>query len=426
MLDIRLIRSEPERVEQLLRRKEPELRLGPVLELDEKLRHGKTEMERLQAQQNAASRDIGAKKRAGEDVAPLMEQMGAVAEKVKRLELEVRELEVRFEEAVGMLPNLPLDEVPVSQDPKDNVVLAQWGEKRDFGFEPKNHVELNERLRLFDFERGAKVAGSGWVCYRDLGARLEWALIQFMVDRQRKRGFMQWIPPLCVQPQMVYGVGQLPKFEGQQFRISDEDYDLYLIPTAEVVLNGLHYDEIVPEEQLPLRYMAYTPCFRREAGGAGANERGLIRVHQFNKVELFGFATPEQSQGLFEEIVRSAQLILEELEMHHRTMLLVTGDTSWASQRTLDIEVYLPGQRRYYEVSSVSHCGDFQARRSQTRYRPKEGGKPALVHTLNGSGLATSRLMVALLENNQREDGSVVIPKALRPYLDGLEMLKPV
>jgi seryl-tRNA synthetase len=424
MLDIRLIRSSPEKVEELLRRKEPDLKLAPVLELDEKLRHAKTEMERLQARQNAASKEIGAKKRAGEDVAGVMAEMGSLAEQVHKLEHQVRELEQQFNEAISVLPNLPREDVPISQEPKENVQLSAWGEQRDFGFAPKNHVELNEKLNLFDFARAAKVSGQRWVAYRGLGAQLEWALLQMMMDRQRKRGFMQWIPPICVQRQVVYASGQLPKFEKQQFRITDEDYDLFLIPTAEVVLNGLHMDEIVPEEQLPLRYMAYTPCFRREAGAAGSHERGLIRVHQFNKLELFGFATPDQSDALFDHFVRSAQLILEELEMHHRTMLLVTGDTSWASQRTFDIEVYLPGQNRYYEVSSVSHCSDFQARRSSTRYRP-HGGKPEFLHTINGSGLATSRLMVALLENNQQPDGSVTIPRALRPYMDGLEVLTP-
>jgi len=423
MLDIKLIRSEPKRVEELLRRKEPELSLAPVLELDERLRAAKTELEALQAKRNAASKEIGLKKRAGEDVAGVMAEMAQLADRVHGLEHEARELEVRWDDALAHLPNLPLEEVPVSQDPKDNVVLATWGERRRFDFAPKNHVELNERLGLFDFVRGAKIAGSNWPCYRGVGAMLEWALIQFMMDRQRRRGFMQWIPPLVVQPKISRGSGQLPKFAGQQFHISDPDYDLYLIPTAEVALLGLHYDEILPEESLPLRYVAYTPCFRREAGAAGAHERGLIRLHQFNKVELFAFTTPEQSQGLFDEIVRSAQLILEELEMHHRTMLLVTGDTSWASQRTLDIEVWLPGQNRYYEVSSVSHCGDFQARRSHIRYRSKESGRPELVHTINGSGLATSRLMVALLENNQQPDGSVIVPNALRPYLDGMDRI---
>jgi seryl-tRNA synthetase len=425
MLDIRLIRSDAKRVEELLRRKDPEVRLAPVLEWDEKLRAGKSELEGLQAKRNAASKLIGEKKRKGEDVSGVMAEMEAMAGRVHALEHEVRELEAKFDEAVALLPNVPLESVPVSQDPKDNVVVGSWGEQRKFGFEPKNHVELNERLGLFDFVRGAKLAGRGWPCYRDVGARLEWALINFMVERQRKRGFMQWIPPLLVQQHIVKGSGQLPKFEHQQFKINDPDYHLYLIPTAEVALNGLHYDEILEEEQLPLKYTAYTPCWRREAGAAGAQERGLIRLHQFNKVELFGFALPSQSDALFEEIVEAGRAILEALELHHRKVLLVTGDTSWAAAKTIDLEVYLPGQKRYYEVSSISHCGDFQARRSQIRYRPKGGGKPELVHTLNGSGLATSRLMVALLENNQQEDGSVIIPKALRPYLDGLERLEP-
>ena len=232
------------------------------------------------------------------------------------------------------------------------------------------------------------------------------------------------MPPLVVKKEILFGSGQLPKFENQQYKLKDEEHDLYLIPTAEVALNGMHYDEILDEECLPLRYAAYTQCFRKEAGAAGSQERGLIRMHQFNKVEMFAFTTPEQSEAQFDEMVRNAEKILEGLEIHYRSMLLVTGDMSFASAKTIDVEVWLPGQNRYYEVSSISNCTDYQARRSQIRYRPK-GGKTALVHTLNGSGLATSRLMVALLENNQQADGSILIPKALQPYLGGVTRLTP-
>jgi seryl-tRNA synthetase len=285
-------------------------------------------------------------------------------------------------------------------------------------------MELNEKLDLFDFKRGAKITGTGWPVYTGLGARLEWALINYLVSCNLKNGFKQWMPPLLVRPDILFGSGQLPKFEHQQFKLHDDEFHLYLIPTAEVSLNGLHADEIISEEDLPLKYMAYTPCFRREAGAAGANERGLIRTHQFNKVEMFAFCNPIESNKIFDEMVANAEGILQGLGLHYRLSLLVTGDMSFAAAKTVDVEVWLPGQDRYYEVSSISNCTDYQARRSNIRYREK-GGKPEFVHTLNGSGLATSRLMVSILENNQNEDGSINIPAALQPYLDGLKTITP-
>ena len=284
-------------------------------------------------------------------------------------------------------------------------------------------MELNEQLGLFDFKRGAKISGSGWPVYRDMGARLEWALLNYMIDIHLENGFQMCMPPHLVRPEIMFGSGQLPKFEKQLFKISDEDYQLYLIPTSEVALNGLYYDEIFKEEELPKKLIAYTPCFRREAGAAGSQERGLIRMHQFNKVEMFAFTKPEQSDRMFDEMMASAEMILQGLNLHYRNMLLVTGDMSFAAAKTIDIEVHLPGQNRYYEVSSVSHCTDYQARRSHIRFRQKEE-KPEFVHTLNGSGLATSRLMVALLENNQNEDGSVTLPVVLHKYLNGIKELR--
>jgi seryl-tRNA synthetase len=246
-----------------------------------------------------------------------------------------------------------------------------------------------------------------------------------MIDFHVKNGYEQWIPPITVKEEIMFGSGQLPKFKGQQYQVLDDEHTLFLIPTAEVALNGLYFDEIIPEELLPLKYIAYTPCFRREAGGAGTQERGLIRMHQFNKVEMFAFCKPEDSPKVFDEFVERAEAILEGLELHYRSMLLVTGDMSYAAAKTIDVEVYLPGQNRYYEVSSISNCTDYQARRSQIRFRSKQE-KPQLVHTLNGSGLATSRLMVAILENNQEADGSVRIPKVLKPYLGGIDKLTPI
>src|SRR5581483_6743909 len=274
------------------------------------------------------------------------------------------------------------------------------------------------------FKRGAKISGSGWPVYRDLGARLEWVLLNYMIDIHLENGFQMCMPPHLVRPEIMFGSGQLPKFEKQLFKISDDDYHLYLIPTSEVALNGLFYNEIFKEEELPKKLVSYTPCFRREAGAAGSSERGLIRMHQFNKVEMFCFTKPEESDAVFDQMMASAETILQGLNLHYRNMLLVTGDMSFAAAKTVDIEVHLPGQNRYYEVSSVSNCTDYQARRSQIRYRHKEE-KPELVHTLNGSGLATSRLMVALLENNQNEDGSVTLPVVLHKYLNGIKELIP-
>ncbi len=425
MLDIKLIRQNPQKMEELLRRKEPDAQVGPVLALDERLRHLKSEAETLKSRRNAVSKKIGELKRTGQDTTALMQEIAGVGDKAAALDSDIRLVEQELETVLGSLPNLPMEDVKVSHDPKDNVVMREWGQKPTFDFPSKNHMELNEQLSLFDFKRGAKISGSGWPTYCGMGAQLEWALLNYMIAVQRENGFSQWMLPLCVRPEVMFGSGQLPKFAKQVFQIHDEDYQLYMIPTAEVALNGLHRDEILEEETLPLKYMAYTPCFRREAGAAGSQERGLIRIHQFNKLELFCFTTPAQSSAVFDFMVTCAEKVLQGLKLHHRSALLVTGDMSFGAMRTIDVEVWLPGQGRYYEVSSVSNCGDYQARRSQTRYRPKEGGKPELVHTLNGSGLATSRLMVALLENNQQLDGSVILPEVLRPYLGGCDKLMP-
>lgn len=425
MLDIKLIRKDKEKVEKALQTKEPAISLDSVFKLDHEMRAAKTESERLKSEKNDVSKKIGELKRKGEDASSLMDKVEGLADKIHALDKETAELEAAFEKELSMLPNIPFEEIPVSSDPKDNVCLRTWGPKPSFSFPFKNHLELNEKLSLFDFKRGAKLAGSGWPIYRGYGARLEWALLNYMISVHIKKGFEQWIPPIVVKPEILYGSGQLPKFENQQFKVEDPSHSLFLIPTAEVPLNGLHADEILDKDLLPLRYIAYTPCFRREAGAAGSQERGLIRTHQFNKVEMFCFSEPEKSAQLFEEMVGNAREILEGLNVHYREMLLVTGDMSFAGAKTIDIEVWLPGQNRYYEVSSITNCTDYQARRSQIRYRKTSEEKPELVHTLNGSGLATSRLMVALLENNQQEDGSVIIPEVLRPYLGGLSILTP-
>jgi len=424
MLDIKLLREDPKGVEKKVKSKDPEADVAIVVQLDEQVRELKTKAEQLKAARNDLSKQIGELKRKGEDASEIMEQVQGISEEAHQLDHELLPLEKEFHFTLSKLPNLPMDDIKVAEDPKDNVLMKEWGERRKFDFELKNHLELNEKLELFDFVRGAKISGAGWPVYRGLGAQLEWALINYMISVNLRNGFMQWMPPALVREEIVYGSGQLPKFENQQFKIHDEDFNLYLIPTAEVPLNGLHSDEIFSEEELPKLYCAYTPCFRREAGAAGANERGLIRMHQFNKVEMFAFTKPEESSATFDKMLSSAEEILQGLEIHYRNMLLVTGDMSFPGARTVDIEVWLPGQDRYYEVSSISNCTDYQSRRSKIRYR-KQGEKPEFVHTLNGSGLATSRLMVSLLENNQNADGSVNVPKVLQPYLGGVTKLEP-
>ena len=424
MLDIKLIRKDAKKIEELLQRKDPTIRLEKIIQLDERSREVIVELENLQAKRNATSKEIGEKKRKGEDVSGIMQEVAGLGDKVAELNLEKGEIEKELHHLLALLPNIPLEEIKISLDPKDNVCIKSWGEKKSFDFTFKNHVELNEKLHMFDFKRAAKTSGSGWPAYKNMGARLEWALLNYMIDIHLENGFEFWLPPHLIRPETMYGSAQLPKFEHQLFKIKDDDYNLYLIPTSETVLNGLHIDEIFSDEELPKRYVAYTPCFRREAGAAGSQERGLIRMHQFNKVEMFAFTTPEQADAMFNQMLASAEEILEGLNLHYRNMLLVTGDMSFAAMKTVDVEVWLPGQNRYYEVSSISNCGDFQARRSLIRYKHKDG-KPELVYTLNGSGLATSRLMVALLENNQQKDGSVQIPLVLHKYLNGVKEICP-
>lgn len=425
MIDPKHLRKDITEIEKKLQAKVPDVSLAKAQELDVEFRSIKTEVEALKSQRNDLSAKIGKMKKADEDASLLMQEVLSSGEKIKSLDARLIEIEKELYDALSRIPNIPMDDVLVSLDPKDNVVIRTFGTKPSFSFPFKNHVELNERLGLFDFPRGAKIAGSGWPVYRGFGARLEWALLNYMINYHVKNGYRQWIPPLVVKEEVLYASGQLPKFKNQQFKVEDGEKEFYLIPTSEVPLNGLYMGEILPEEALPLKYIAYTPCFRREAGGLGAQERGLIRMHQFNKVEMFVFSTPEESQNIFNEMVSHAEALLKGLNLHHRSTLLVTGDMSFAAAKTIDIEVWLPGQNRYYEVSSVSNCTDYQSRRSETRFR-KKNDKPQLVHTLNGSGLATSRLLVALLENNQNSDGSITIPEVLRPYLDNLERINPV
>lgn len=425
MLDIKLIRKDREKIEALVKTKEPDLDLSLVVELDNKIRDLKTNVEQLKALRNEKSKKVGELKQKKQSADELMDEVRRIGEEISALDIELGETTKAFEDALARIPNIPMEDVKVSQQVEDNVVIKTWGEKPSFSFEPKHHLELNDKLRLFEFTRTAKTTGSGWPAYRDRGARLEWALLNYMIDIQLLNGLEFWLPPLLVKPPIMFGSGQIPKFDGQYYEVVDKDSDqkLFLIPTAEVVLNGLHYDEILQEEELPLKYFAFTPCFRKEAGAAGKQERGMIRIHQFHKVEMFAFTKPEESEAMMEQMLSIAEEILQGLNMHYRFTKLVTGDMSFTAAKTIDVEVWLPGQNRYYEVSSISNCTDYQARRSNTRYKGKSE-KPEFVHTLNGSGLATSRLMVALLENNQNPDGSVNLPPVLAEKL-GTHVLEP-
>ncbi|NGX31519.1 MAG: Serine--tRNA ligase [Chlamydiae bacterium] len=421
MLDLKDLKESVESQKKLLE-KQPDLSIERLLELEESTRQLKTKIESLKAKRNQISKEVGEKKRKGENVNSILEKVATFGNEIKQLEDELNNEHEEFFSKALFIPNIPFQDIPFGLDDKDNVEIKHHLEKPAFSFKPLNHLELSEKLDLFDFKRGAKVSGSGFPVYNAKGAELEWALINFMIDTQKKHGFEMRQVPLMVRPEMMQGCGQLPKFEGQFFKIHDEDFELYLIPTSESALGALHQDEIFLLEELPKKLFAYTPCFRREAGAHGKQDRGLIRTHQFNKIEMFAYTTQEQSAAMFDEMVSVAEEMLQALGLHYRIMLLCTQDMPFASAKTVDIELWLPGQGRYYECSSISNCTDFQARRLSVRY--KEDGITKLVHTLNGSGLATSRLMVSLLEHYQQNDGSIMVPDVLQKYLDGKTVIQ--
>lgn len=416
MLPIKKILKDAANIEKKLQTKDPSISLKELIESYQTYAANLTKLERLKENLNSLSKEIAEKKRAKEDATDILKKVSSIKIEIKDLHAASADDKSRYEARIAMLPNIPDDDIKVSLDPEDNVCIKTVGEKRNFDFPIKNHLELGEQNHLFDFKRGAKISGSGFPVYTGIGAEIEWALINLMLDIHKKNGFKMHLVPHMVTPDVMYGCGQFPKFIGQAFHIHDKDYNHYLIPTAEAALNGLYSDEILNVDN-PKKLVSYTPCFRREAGAHGKNERGLIRVHQFNKVELFAFAKPEASDKVFDDLMASAEEVLQTLGLHYRNMLLVTGDMSFGASKTVDIEVFLPGQDRYYEVSSVSNCRDFQARRSKIRYKDKESGKNNFVHTLNGSGLATARLMVAILENFQNPDGTINIPDALKKYM---------
>lgn len=416
MLDIRAIRARPEEIQERLRRRAPELDLGPLVQLDGDRRELLQAAEQLKARKNTVSKEVGKRKKGGEDATELITAMRHLGEELGAAEARLAELADEIHAIVAGLPNLPHPDVLPGSDVSQAQVLRSAGEPPRPAAGAENHLEIATRLNLLDMERGARLAGSRFALYRGWGARLEWALLQFMIDLHvREHGYELFLPPLVANTETLTAAGQLPKFADQVYRCADDD--LYLIPTGEVPLTGLHRGEILDESDLPLAYCAYTPCFRREAGAHGATERGLIRTHQFNKVEIYRLTSPERSYEEMELITTQAESVVKRLGLHFRTVRLVAGDLAQQAAMTYDVEVYIPGQERHYEVSSVSNCEDYQARRAQIRYRPSEGGKPRFVHTLNGSALATSRLMAALLETNLQGDGSLLVPEVLRPYL---------
>ncbi len=391
-------------------------------ECDAQRRSAQVEIEELKRQRNAASQEIGQRKREGRDaeneiqaVSRLKAEAEVLDARLAQLDAEVADLELRF-------PNLAHASVPLGKDESDNRVERLWGEPRTLDFPVKAHWDLGPALGILDFERGAKLAGARFTTYFGWGARLERALINFMLNLHvQQHGYTEVLPPFLLNRQALVGTGQLPKFAADLFKLEGVDY--FLVPTAEVPLTNLHREEILEEQTLPLRYTAYTPCFRAEAGSYGKDVRGLFRQHQFNKVELVQLTTPEGSWDALEELTGHAEKVLQLLELPYRVMCLSTGDMGFSSAKTYDLEVWLPGQGRYREISSCSNCTDFQARRANLRYRPQGGGKPQFLHSLNGSGLAVGRALIAILENYQQADGSVVVPTVLRPYLDGLERI---
>jgi len=438
MLDLGFVRSNLELVEAKLRARgaDPVALLGDFRALDQSRREAITTSERLKARRNELSQQVGALKKAGQDATTVMEETRALKEQLDELDKAAASSEDQMRLALSSIPNLTRDEVPAGVSEADNQTVKTWGEKRTFDFEPKPHWEIGEALGILDQERAAKLSGARFAVYMGAGARLERALINFMLDLHTTRhGYTEVLPPFMVNSKSLFGTGQLPKFAEDLFRCSDadaeavargefKDNDHWLIPTAEVPVTNLYRDEILDEARLPISLTAYTPCFRAEAGAAGKDTRGIIRQHQFQKVELVKFVRPEESDAQHEQLTRHAEEILEALKLPYRRVLLCGGDTGFSSAKTFDLEVWLPGQQLYREISSCSNFEGFQARRANIRYRPAgPKSKPEFVHTLNGSGLAVGRTWLAILENYQQADGTVLIPEVLKPYMDGADQI---
>src|SRR5215510_14397595 len=427
MLDLAFVRENLPAVEEMLRRRglDPAQVLGDFRAVDERRRNLITRAETLKAQRNRASEEIARRKKSGQDAAGLIEENKALREQGEALEKQASEAEQELRTVLAGIPNMPHSSVPVGKSPEENVEVRRWGTPPQFAFTPRPHWELGEELGILDLERAVKLTGARFAVYWDLGAKLERALANFMLElHTREHGYTEILPPYLVNSASMYGTGQLPKFAADSFRVPHGEKDLWLIPTAEVPVTNLYRDETLDAARLPISLTAYTPCFRSEAGSYGKDVRGIIRQHQFQKVELVKFAHPANSYDELEKLTRNAETVLQKLGLHYRVVTLCTADMGFSSAKTYDIEVWLPGQGLFREISSCSNFEAFQARRANIRFRPDGKRKTELVHTLNGSGLAVGRTWVAIVENYQQADGSVVIPEALRPFL-GAERITP-
>jgi len=422
MLDIKFLRQNVELVRRKMLERGQETDFGPFMSLDAKRRDILQEVENLRSERNTVSKEVGAKKKRKEDASILIARMGEVSAHIKELDETLKETEGELDKIVMTIPNMPHESVAYGTSSEDNPVIRIWGRKRHFDFQPRPHWEIGETTNTLDFARGAKIAGARFTLYRGLGAALERAIINFMLDLHIwEHGYTEMLPPFMANSDSMTGTGQLPKFAEDLFKIENTDY--YLIPTAEVPVTNIHRDEILSEKNLPVYYVAYSPCFRAEAGSYGKDTRGLIRQHQFNKVEMVKFSTPENSYDELEKLTLNAEEVLKRLNLPYRTVSLCSADLGFSSAKTYDLEVWLPGQNAYREISSCSNFEDFQARRASIRFRREESGKLEFVHTLNGSGLAAGRTVVAILENYQQADGSVIIPEVLRPYMRGKDRI---
>ncbi len=427
MLDLNYVRENLEKVKDALNKRNfPTESLETFAALDGERRRVIGEADRVNQIRNASSKEIGALMQAGKSVEAEAKkaEVAGLKNTQSELEIERKAVETAMDELLAGLPNVPADDVPIGADESANVEIRHWGEPREFDFEPKDHVDLGESLGILDLERATRITGARFAILNGTGAKLERALVNFMLDvHTREHGYMETLPPFIVNENALYGTGQLPKFEKDLFKLTDER-GFYLIPTAEVPVTNYHAGEILDANDLPMKFTAYTPCFRSEAGSYGRDTRGLIRQHQFEKVELVKYALPENSDKEHEKLTRDAEKILQLLGLPYRTVVLSTGDMGFGAKKTYDIEVWLPSQKTYREISSCSNCGDFQARRMNLRFRRTGGARPEYVHTLNGSGLAVGRTWIAILENYQQADGTILIPEILQPFMNGLEKIQ--
>jgi seryl-tRNA synthetase len=423
VLDLKYIRSNLDKVREMLKNRGYELDLSGFESLDRERRERLASLENLRYKRNTVNEHIARMKKSGQDASGVIAEMKEVSSEIKAQEAGISGIQEKLDSLLMYIPNMPHESVPIGRDEEDNLLIREWGEIREMGFEPLPHWEIGERLGILDFGRASKVAGARFAIYVGTGARLERALINFMLDiHTKEHGYTEVLPPFMVNSASMTGTGQLPKFKDDLFKI--EDWDYYLIPTAEVPVTNIHREEILKGEDLPIYYVAYTPCFRSEAGSYGKDTRGLIRQHQFNKVELVKFCAPEDSYEELERLTLNAEEILKRLKLPYRVVSLCTGDLGFSAAKTYDLEVWLPGQNLYREISSCSNFQEFQARRAGIRFKREGSNGTEPVHTLNGSGLAVGRTLVAILENCQQKDGSVIIPEALQPYMEGITEIK--